>query len=147
MPGKPAIRGPRERDAGFREDAERKDGTVTREEEIERRLAGAVVPWSEKDVIRFIEETDSDLRYLLDKVKLLEGNAAFAFEMGRIAGGLHFVGPDEAAKWPEGTMFLAMQSDGKRRMARTSMNVDDAVLFGYTHFARLPETLPELEGK
>jgi hypothetical protein len=60
---------------------------------------------------------------------------------------LRFVGPDEAAKWPEGTIALCgCQSVDRLYWQIRELNPDFITWGADSHFLRLPETLPELEG-
>lgn len=68
---------------------------------------------------------------------------------------LQFVGPEEAAKWPEGqrTQVVALQAHaslgGRVVPYCFEITTPGTVLAywrcGYTHFARLPDLLPEIE--
>jgi hypothetical protein len=62
---------------------------------------------------------------------------------------LEFVTAEEAAKWPEGCKVLLAyrDSDGPKYKGDDYWRPDWADIYAgkFTHFARLPETLPELE--
>lgn len=68
---------------------------------------------------------------------------------------LQFVTAEEAAKWPEGTRFVAgrvfkddIYEPSVGYYVGMALGLDSLSAFqGFTHFARLPDTLPELEGK
>jgi hypothetical protein len=117
---------------------------MNREDEIRKRLEKIEADPGQGTPIRLvypIDQSAADLRYLLEKVERLERER------------LVFVSAEEAAKWPDEVPVIArrMQRNGRPVYATVNCLYPDILRSWIdrskmTAFARLPETLPELEG-